>query len=193
MEQIPIFALGTVLFPGGELSLRVFETRYVDMVRECMRAGEAFGVACIREGSEVGQAPRVHDVATTARISDFDLLDDGLLGITADGERRFRILETQVEPNQLIRATRVEWLEPDFAADVPGQFAHLTTVVEKIYETLQRDVPPGATTDAGWVANRIAEVLPVPQGRKQQLMELDDPITRLSEVDEIVQRLAEQQ
>ena len=116
MDDIPIFALGTVLFPGGELSLRVFETRYVDMVRECMREERVFGVACIKDGSEVGDAPKIHDVATSARISDFDRLDDGLLGITADGERRFRILDTTTQANQLIRAVHVEWLDSDISA-----------------------------------------------------------------------------
>jgi uncharacterized protein len=191
MEQIPIFALGTVLFPGGELSLRVFETRYVDMVRECMRAQQVFGVACIREGSEVGAAPKIHDVATSARISDFDRLDDGLLGITADGERRFRIVQTHTETNQLVRAVRIEWLTPDTPSQVPEAYAHLCTVVEKIYQTLQRSMPQDASSDASWIANRIAEVLPVPLLRKQQLLELEDPIVRLREVDEIVQRLAE--
>ena len=191
MDQIPIFALGTVLFPGGELSLRVFETRYVDMVRECMRAQQVFGVACIKDGSEVGQAPKIHHVATSARISDFDRLDDGLLGIIADGERRFRILDTATESNQLIRAVRVEWLDSDTPSAVPEEYGHLQTVVEKIYETLQRAMPEEASSDASWIANRIAEVLPVPLMRKQQLLELEDPIVRLREVDEIVQRLAE--
>lgn len=191
MEQIPIFALGTVLFPGGELSLRVFEPRYVDMVRECMREQSVFGVACIKDGREVGRAPRVHDVATSARISDFDRLDDGLLGITASGERRFRIIETRTEPNELIRATKVEWFDCDQPAPVPDEYVHLRTVVEKIYETLERTMPHEASADAAWIANRIAEVLPVPLTRKQQLLELEDPVIRLREVDAIVQKLAE--
>lgn len=191
MEQIPIFALGTVLFPEGELSLRVFETRYVDMVRECMRAQQVFGVACVKEGREVGQAPKIHQVATSARISDFDRLDDGLLGITAVGERRFRILDTTTESNQLIRAVHVEWLASDTPSEVPEEYLHLRTVVEKIYDTLQRAIPKEASSDASWVANRIAEVLPVPLMRKQQLLEMENPIARLREVDEIVLRLAE--
>src|SRR5579859_687368 len=89
----PLFPLNTVLFPGGPLPLRIFETRYVDMVRYCMRERSPFGVVLIRSGMEVGVAGTgdICAVGTTARIVDFNGLPDGLLGITCVGERKFTV------------------------------------------------------------------------------------------------------
>src|SRR5215475_14572416 len=83
----PLFPLSTVLFPGGPLPLRIFETRYLDMVRHCMRHRCPFGVTLIRAGSEVGAAAagEICEVGTTARIVDFNSQPDGLLGITCVG------------------------------------------------------------------------------------------------------------
>ncbi len=90
-EPFPLFPLNTVLFPGGPLPLRIFETRYVDMVRRCMRDGSAFGVVWNHSGAEVGEVANVAEVGTTARIVDFNAMPDGFLGITCMGERKFRI------------------------------------------------------------------------------------------------------
>ena len=100
-SDLPLFPLNTVLFPRGPLPLRIFETRYVDMVKRCMREGVCFGVVLVQGGSEVGQAPGYADIGTSARIIDFNLLQDGLLGITCRGERRFRVLRRWREADGL--------------------------------------------------------------------------------------------
>jgi uncharacterized protein len=191
-KEVPIFALGTVLFPRGMLPLRVFEPRYVDMIKECMRNGTAFGVVCIRDGEEMGEAPSVFDVGTYARIVDFDLLEDGLLGVTAAGDGRFRIHTTEVRPNQLLVATEVSAIAEDEDEELPDDLAHLAQIVEEIYTATKRDLPEDDAQQTAWIGNRIAEVLPIPLGQKQHLLELTDPVLRLREVNEVVVRLSEQ-
>ncbi|MEM7405787.1 MAG: LON peptidase substrate-binding domain-containing protein [Pseudomonadota bacterium] len=195
-EPLPIFALGTVLFPHGALALKVFEPRYVDMVSRCMRTGSPFGVACIRHGSEVGDAANVHNVGTLAHITDFDQLDNGLLGITATGGERFRIVATEVLPDQLLVATSTEPLAVDPPLALPGSLSHLATVALEIRKVASENgygdrVPADTRDDAGWIANRIAEVLPVSLSTKQRLLEILDPLERLDAVNEVVMKLAD--
>ena len=179
-EEIPLFPLGLVLFPGGPLPLRIFETRYVDLVRRCLRDGSGFGVVLIRDGVEAGGPARTFDVGTYARIVDFSRQPDGLLGIRATGERRFRILERRRARDGLNLAD-VEWLADERPQPLPEEFAELGPTIDAIltqagepYASLERR--PG---DASWVSARLAEILPVPAVHKQHCLELDDPVERL--------------
>ena len=178
--EIPLFPLGTLVFPGGPLPLRIFETRYIDLVRRCMREDSGFGVVMIREGAEAGGPAETFDVGTYARIVDFSQQPDGLLGIEARGERRFRIVERRQARDGLNLAT-VEWLPPEAVVPLPEEFAELGPAVEgaltqlgEPYASLERRLD-----DAAWVAGRLAEILPLPAGHKQHVLELDDPVERL--------------
>jgi len=180
MLEIPLFPLGTVLFPGGPLPLRIFETRYIDLVRRCLRDGSGFGVVLIREGAEAGGPALTFDVGTYARIVDFSQQPDGLLGIRAAGERRFRILERRRARDGLNLAD-VEWLPQEPQLSLPAEFADLGPALEAIleqvgepYAELERHMD-----DAAWVAGRLAEILPLPAVHKQHCLELDDPLERL--------------
>jgi len=178
--EIPLFPLGTVLFPGGPLPLRIFEARYIDLVRRCLRDDSGFGVVLIREGVEAGGLADTFDVGTYARIVDFSQQPDGLLGISAVGERRFRILERRRARDGLNLAD-VEWLPDEPHLPLPEELAELAPALDLIltqvgepYASLER-----RTDDAAWVAGRLAEILPIPSGHKQHCLELDDPIERL--------------
>jgi len=178
--EIPLFPLGTVLFPGGPLPLRIFETRYIDLVRRCMRDGSGFGVVLLREGAEVGVPAVTFDVGTYARIVDFSQQPDGLLGIRATGERRFRILERRRARDGLNLAD-VEWLAEERPEPLPAEFADLAPAIDAIltqagepYASLERRLD-----DAAWISGRLAEILPVPVVHKQHCLELDDPVERL--------------
>jgi hypothetical protein len=179
-QEIPLFPLGTVLFPGGPLPLRIFEARYVDLVSRCLRDGSGFGVVLIREGAEAGGPALTFDVGTYARIVDFSRQDDGLLGIRAQGERRFRILERRRARDGL-NVADVEWLPGDRVVPLPAEFADLGPALEAVleqvgepYASLERRLD-----DAAWVAGRLAEIIPIPPGHKQHCLELDDPVERL--------------
>jgi hypothetical protein len=180
-EEIPLFPLDTVLFPGGSLALRIFETRYIDLVRRCMRDGSGFGVALIREGQEAGGPAATYDVGTYARIVDFSQQPDGLLGIRALGERRFRILARRRARDGLNLAD-IEWLPVEPQCALPEEYAELgpaidaaLTQIGDLYASAERH-----PEDASWVASRLAEVLPVPAVHKQHCLELDDPLARLA-------------
>jgi Lon protease-like protein len=178
--EIPLFPLNTVLFPGGPVALRIFEARYLDMIRRCMREDSGFGVVLIREGPEAGGPATTYDVGTYARITDFSQQPDGLLGISAVGDRRFHILERRRARDGLNLAD-VEWLPPERAVPLPEEFAELGPAVEsamaqaaEVYLDVERH--PG---DAAWVSARLVEVLPLAAGHKQHCLELDDPVERL--------------
>ncbi|MGB6307237.1 MAG: LON peptidase substrate-binding domain-containing protein [Steroidobacteraceae bacterium] len=178
-NSIALFPLNIVLFPGGALPLRIFETRYVDMVRRCMRGSQSFGVALIREGQEVGPA-ETFDVGTLAKIVDFHQLSDGLLGLSCVGERRFRILSRGRQADGLNLA-EVGWLAPEPAVAVPSRHARLSELLKDVLPQLG-EVYTGIELrldDAAWVGHRLAEILPIPPTDKQKCLELDDPIERL--------------
>ena len=179
-DEIPIFTLHTVLFPGGLLPLRIFESRYLDMVGECLREQKGFGVCAITSGTEVGRAAGCATVGTLAMIDDFGRSEDGLLAIVARGERRFRILHSRVEPNQLVRAS-VTWLDDSEDAPVPAQHR---AMAEFLAQLIRRAGEPftAMTADydsSAWVGGRLAELVPFALGDKQRLLELDSPLERL--------------
>ena len=177
---VALFPLHTVLFPGGPLPLRIFETRYTDMVRRCMRTQQPFGVVMIQEGEEAGVVATTATVGCTARIVDFHTLRDGLLGISCVGERKFRVLRVWRADDGL-NMGEVEWLPVEPELPVPADCERLVTTLRRAleelaehYENVQRKFD-----DAAWIGARIAELLPIELADKQALLELDDPLERL--------------
>ena len=192
LESLPIFPLGTVLFPGGVLPLRIFEVRYVDMVRECMSKSLPFGVCLITRGGEVGTPAEHETLGCTASITDWDMEQAGVLQLRTEGGERFQILERGIERNGLIRA-RVELIDPDPATDIPDELSACAALMRRIIDDVSRREPepirrilaePYQPQDAGWVANRLAELLPLDMASRQQLMSLREPLRRLSLIHE---------
>ena len=179
MNIIPLFPLNIVLFPSGPLPLRIFETRYVDMVRRCMREDQGFGVVLIRDGEQSGTAD-ICDVGTMAKIVDFDQLPDGLLGLSCVGQQRFRIHAHRRQADGL-NVGEVEWLQPEPLLTVPERHARLALLLETVLPQLG-EVYTGIEMhldDAAWVGHRLAEILPMDLADKQFCLELDDPLRRL--------------
>lgn len=177
---IPLFPLHAVLFPGGTLPLRIFEPRYLDMVSDCMKNQKGFGVCLIREGSEVGKAADTYEVGTLSDISYFNQQADGLLGITAQGRQRFKIISQQVQTNQLTLA-EVILLENEKSVTLPKEYARIADTLRKLLEQL--DYPfikmEKRYDDASWVSSRLAELLPIRLEQKQYFLQLDDQLQRL--------------
>jgi len=188
METIPLFPLNTVLFPGGPLKLRIFEPRYVDMIGRCMRENTAFGVALIIEGLEAGGPATTATVGTSARIVDFEKLPDGLLGITAVGEKSFRLASVHRQPDGLNMA-EVEWLAAEPSLPVPDAYAPFVLLLQQALPELAPlyDFSPVSYEDASWVGARLVEILPLPPGEKQRCLEMQDPIARLEHLRSRVQ------
>jgi hypothetical protein len=181
VTSIALFPLNIVLFPDGPLPLRIFETRYVDMVRRCMREGRGFGVALIREGREVGMGETdTYEVGTLATITDFHQLPDGLLGLSCVGQQRFGIQARSRQADGLHLA-EVQWLDAEPAVPVPSRHARLPELLRAVLPQLG-EVYTGIQMrldDAAWVGHRLAEILPIPLGDKQSYLEMDDPVERL--------------
>ena len=192
LRQVPLFPLHTVLFPGGPLALRIFEPRYLDMVSECLRHEQPFGVCLIQSGQEAGEAARPHLTGTFARIVDWQRGDDGLLSISARGEQRFHVQDTHVERDQLLRGS-VQVLPPEASAPLPDEFSYMTEVLDQLYEHAGEIYArlPRHPQDASWVGYRLAEVLSLPLVRRQYFLELEDPLLRLTQLDEILRMMSQ--
>jgi Lon protease-like protein len=172
--------LDAVLFPGGLLPLRIFEPRYVDMVRRCLRSEEVFGVVLIHEGTDISSAVSTAGVGTSARIVDFQSLADGLLGILCRGEHRFRVIAHGVQADGLHFA-QVEWLQESPPVDMPSQYQPMVPVLRQVMASLGNVARfiESHYDDPGWISNRFAELLPIDRLTQQRLLEMDDAIARL--------------
>jgi len=177
-EDLPLFPLQTVLFPNGKLPLRIFERRYIDMVRESMRAGHGFGVVAQFPGNELSGAWHAR-IGTEALITDFTTLEDGLLGLQTRGQRRFAVSATSARDDGLLVA-KIDWLAPEPARPVAPHHAALQTLIRELLRHAevadQLDVEPD---DASSLSFALASILPLDLGQAQQLLELGDPEERL--------------
>ena len=171
-----------MLFPGGRLPLRIFEPRYMDMAKACLRDGAPFGVCLIREGAEVGAPATPSDVGTLARLVDWDMPQLGLLQVTASGERRFRILERRVQRDGLIRAA-IQVLNDESDAAIPDSLSRCGRLLERVIEQHPGLLAqPYRLDSCAWVSARLAELLPLPLEVKQALLELGDGRARLEKL-----------
>ncbi len=184
--QTPLFPLNTVLFPGGRLPLRLFEQRYLEMAKACLRDGTPFGVCLIREGAEVGTPATHENIGCLARITQWDMQQLGVLQIVAQGEQRFRVLAEQIRTDGLILAD-IDLLPENADAPLPEKFGACGRLLERIVAEHGERLfaKPFLLDSSAWVGARLAEVLPLPAAARQKLLELDDNLQRL----EILQRL----
>jgi len=181
---LPLFPLSTVLFPGGLLPLKIFEQRYIDMAKTCLKEGRPFGVCLITQGSEVA-SPRAAPtefakVGTTARIVDFDMPQQGILHVATRGEARFQVQSHDVEASGLIKG-EVTPLAPEPSRPLEAAFAPLASLLELVASRVGPQNFPGERDygDASWVGYRLAEVLPLPLHIKQSMLEINDADVRL--------------
>ncbi|KGI76650.1 LON peptidase substrate-binding domain-containing protein [Oleiagrimonas soli] len=190
LTDLPLFPLSTVLFPGGQLRLRVFELRYLDMVRECTRSDAPFGVCLILEGQEVGAPAVPAAVGTLARITDFFTDAGGILGIRAQGQERFRVERVHMRDNGQLRGDVRCW-EAEAEQELPAEFVLLGEVLQRLIEQAAphwRDAPKSSYDEASWVGYRLAELLPLDVAERQMLLELRDPVARLAELRDVLPR-----
>ena len=184
--ELPLFPLNTVLFPGGLLPLKVFEQRYVEMTKRCLRDDSAFGVCLIREGKEVGDPAVPASLGCTARIVQWDLPHPNLFQMIARGDGRFRILRREVVALGLTMA-EVELLPAEAEPGAPDTLCRdiLAGVIQRIGADRFGGEP--RLDDADWVSYRLAEILPLSMDLRQQLLETDTAQGRLNALKEILQ------
>lgn len=208
-QTIPVFPLGTVLFPDGVLPLRIFEARYMDMVRDCLKNNTVFGVCLITEGAETGNPAAHEPIGCTARIDQWDMQQLGLLNIRTIGVQRFEILNAQVRADGL-KVASVQFLAPDADTPIPDELGACVTLLERVVDDLVNGDSNAGDSNAGdsntsnsnsmqqmiqtpcqfesasWVSNRLCELLPFAPQTKHELMLLDDPLARLNFIHEFL-------
>jgi hypothetical protein len=197
---VPLFPLKTVLFPGGTLPLKVFETRYIDMVRECMKSDAPFGVVLIKSGQEVGSPAAPEEIGCLARIAAWDMPSLGVMMLRTEGGQRFRIRETRVLTDNRLEA-RMDMIADDGEIPVSTMHVECAKALKIVIDNIEAkgmteagaafDSPftrPMRLDSAGWVSNRWSEILPIPLKARQKLMELDDPHSRLTIVHQYLQQ-----
>ena len=178
---LPLFPLKTVLFPGCVLDLQIFEARYLDMIARCMKQGTGFGVVCILEWREVGDAPQdIAGIGCEALIRDFQQQDNGLLGIRVEGGRRFEVLSTELQRDQLLVA-QVEWLSEIPEQPLQDEDQDLLALLKALAEHPMVAALNMNTEVAGQqsLANQLAYLLPFAEADKIELLQVDDPQQRL--------------
>jgi uncharacterized protein len=183
-ESLPLFPLHTVLLPGAALGLRVFEPRYLDLVRECGRRGGGFGICLILDGAEAGTPATPAAFGTEALIEDFGTGDDGLLTLGVRGARRFKVQRTRVRDNGLVVAD-VAWRGDTDVDELRPQHGLLAMVLERILQQVggeHADAPATKLDDAAWIGWRLAELLPLSHAQRQSLLQDDDPHARLDQL-----------
>lgn len=200
LQSLPLFPLGTVLFPDGVLPLRVFEVRYLDMIGRAHRAGAPFGVVALTQGQEVrkaGAGPEAFaTVGTLATITSLEQVQPGLLAIRAQGGQRFRV-QSHEQLKHGLWVANVEQVAPDQSVPVPADLLPTALALANLVQSLREKgatadqlpiAEPMRLDDCGWVANRWCELLPMPPALKQRLMELDNPLVRLELVADALHR-----
>ena len=188
---LPLFPLNTVLFPGCMLDLQIFEARYLDMVSRCMKQGQGFGVVCIVDGAEVGEAAgQFSAIGCEALIRDFEQRPNGLLGIRVEGGRRFRVQRAQVLPDQLTLA-EVEWLDEQPEQPLEAEHADLAALLGALSAHPLVASLGMANAPAGQeaLANQLAYLLPLDAEQKLQLLEMPDVQLRLERLQALLELL----
>jgi uncharacterized protein len=178
-DPVPLFPLKTVLYPGGVLPLRIFETRYLDMIRRCLRNKQPFGVVAISEGAEVGPA-ETFPVGTLADVVDWRQESDGVLGITVVGGERFEVIDKSMQKDGLY-VGRIDKLEPEDYVTLPPEHEDLAQLLRQVLPKIGSVYPHVAEAydDATWVGYRLAEMLPLSLEDKQACLAMSDALERL--------------
>ncbi|BFM05438.1 LON peptidase substrate-binding domain-containing protein [Halioxenophilus aromaticivorans] len=190
VETLPLFPLNTLLVPEATLPLQIFEQRYLRLIKQCLRSQQGFGIVPIRDGGEVGAPAMIYQVGVLAHISDWNQGSNGLLHIKVVGSRKFRVLSTQVEDDQLMTA-EVEYLPEEDPLDIPDQFSGLQQLLEELQEHPQvaaLELPLAHTaSELGWL---LILLLPLTRSEQVDMLAQNDPIERLQHIAELVDRLS---
>ena len=192
-QTIPLFPLSTVLFPVGRMSLQIFESRYLDLVSSCLKGGTGFGVVWLREGSEVQKegtafSPKLAQVGTYANIVDWDSLPNGLLGLTIEGKKKFRLISSFQRDDKLHMA-EVEWIESEPVIDLSGESEDMHSILSQLLEHphIERLKLAPDVNDISTLSFLLAQLLPINETVKFDLLSTDEPINRLEILAELLE------
>ena len=190
--QLPLFPLSSIVMPDGLMPLRLFERRYIDMVKNCFKTDTGFGVCLIREGNEAGEPSTPYPIGTLATIIDFDQGSDGLLHITVKGEQEFRVLTYAANEAKLLVA-EIELIPVRPPTPMDEKVEALALKLELIMQYLEPDVriEKQGLDDPDWVCHRLLELLPLTPEAKYQLLQMPSNIERLESLSALQIEIAE--
>lgn len=195
--NMPLFPLSTVLYPGGVLHLQIFEVRYLDLMKRCLREGTPFGVISLLDGAEVRNPSEkivLATVGTLAKIEHCEALTPALLKIHSVGTQRFR-LHNHTQERAGLWMGEVELLDKDPAVSVPDYLKDSADTLSEVIHSIEaqgrepHEMPfqsPYLLDDCGWVSNRWCEILPLDKPTRLQLLSLDNPLLRLEVINDIL-------
>jgi Lon protease-like protein len=193
--SIPLFPLGSSLFPKARMPLQIFEARYLDLVKHCMKTDTGFGVVMIEQGTEVYQRgndeiPRLASVGCYARIVDWNALPHNRLGITVEGGERFSPGPLSVAGDQLLNS-EVHWWQPESDSPLPENMADMAQMLTELLQhpqvaKLGYQVEMASATAVGC---QLAQLIPVDEVRKLELLSIRDPLVRLGIIDHLIQQM----
>jgi hypothetical protein len=190
--KVPVFPLNSVVLPGGRIPLQLFEPRYIDMLTRCLKGDSGFVISLLRDGAETGRIASFYETGTYVRIIDFQQLDNGLLGITVEGEAKVSITRTWQQDDGLNLCEMV-FLPVEVSGSIPAVFHELPSVLRALFRhpviyELGMSVDYEDARDVSW---RLTELLPLDKREKQHLMEMQDPMDRLSRLQGLLEALEE--
>lgn len=194
-ELLPLFPLHTQLLPEQCLDLQIFEPRYIQLIKNCLRNESAFGIAMIREGAEVvrtsADIPQVFNIGVSAKIVDWGTTDTNLLAVTVRGDAKFKLRETEIDESQLMRA-RIDWLPVEPYTGIAEQHISLQDLLQQLRQhpaTARLQLPE--VEDARQLGWQLSQLLPLPNPVKIDLLAMDDPLLRLDRLVPLVEELSE--
>lgn len=185
-ESLPLFPLNTLLVPGTTLPLQIFEPRYLRLIKNCIHNKSSFGIVPIRDGNEVGQPAMIYQFGVTAEITDWDQGDNEMLLISVTGRRKFRVLQTTIEDDQLMQA-QVEYLDEEPVVAIPEAYAELVELYDSLRkhpEVMALNMPEA--NNASQLGCFLLVLLPLRRPDQISLLALDDPLQRLKSLDDIL-------
>lgn len=190
--HVPLFPLNSIVLPRGRIPLQLFEPRYIDMLTRCLKEDRGFVVVLLRDGEETGPVARFYDIGTYVRIIDFQQLENGLLGITVEGETKVSVVRSWQQDDGL-NVGDVECLLEEAWSEVPERYIELPSVLQALFRhpvirDLSMEVDYEDARDVGW---RLTELLPLDKQEKQRLVELQNPLERLSRLQGLLEALEE--
>ena len=188
METIPLFPLSTVLFPGGKMSLQIFEPRYLDLIGSCLKNDAGFGVVWLRQGSEIyrsgsGSDHRLAQIGTYARIVDWDSLPNGLLGVTIEGSKKFRLISSH-QRNDKLHMAEVEWIEPESIISLPEYTDEMEMLLAQLLDHphIARLKLSPVIEDVAAMSHLLSQLLPIDEKIKFELLSVNDPLLRMEQL-----------
>ncbi|MCG7201006.1 LON peptidase substrate-binding domain-containing protein [Marinobacter pelagius] len=190
--HVPLFPLNSIVLPRGRIPLQLFEPRYIDMLTRCLKEDRGFVVVLLRDGEETSPVARFYDIGTYVRIIDFQQLQNGLLGITVEGEAKVSVVRSWQQDDGL-NVGDVECLLEEARSELPDRYGELSSVLQALFRhpvirDLAMEVDYGDAREVGW---RLTELLPLDKQEKQRLVELQDPLERLNRLQGLLEALEE--